>query len=224
MKEVGWNLDLTRKASSLSIAEQQMVEILRGLLRRASILILDEPTSALAFDETESLFKCVEDLKAKGIGIIYITHRMAEVFQIATDVAIMRDGIVPIIGKVTEFTREMLVKGLLPPGSQNQQASAETTQKAIDYENAKPVFELQNYSGYGFSNISLKVYPGEILGLAGVIGAGRTEIATTVFGRDKVLGGKAILDGKDVTGTVNKESSGSRYQLCTGGQTSAWSV
>lgn len=69
-----------------------------------------------AFDETESLFKCVEDLKSKGIGIIYITHRMAEVFQIATDVAIMRDGIVPIIGKVTEFTREMLVKGLLPPG------------------------------------------------------------------------------------------------------------
>ena len=150
MKEVGWNLDLTRKASSLSIAEQQMVEILRGLLRRASILILDEPTSALAFDETESLFKCVEDLKAKGIGIIYITHRMAEVFQIATDVAIMRDGIVPIIGKVTEFTREML-------------------------------------------------------GLAGVIGAGRTEIATTVFGRDKVLGGKAILDGKDVTGLSTKK-------------------
>lgn len=205
MKEVGWNLDLTRKASSLSIAEQQMVEILRGLLRRAGILILDEPTSALAFDETESLFKCVEDLKAKGIGIIYITHRMAEVFQIATDVAIMRDGIVPIIGKVTEFTREMLVKGLLPPGSQNQQASAETTQKAIDYEKAKPVFELQNYSGYGFSNISLKVYPGEILGLAGVIGAGRTEIATTVFGRDKVLGGKAILDGKDVTGLSTKK-------------------
>ena len=81
----------------------------------------------------------------------------------------------------------------------------ETTQKAIDYEKAKPVFELQNYSGYGFSNISLKVYPGEILGLAGVIGAGRTEIATTVFGRDKVLGGKAILDGKDVTGLSTKK-------------------
>ena len=129
---------------------------------------------------------------------------MAEVFQIATDVAIMRDGIVPIIGKVTEFTREMLVKGLLPPGSQNQQAASETAQKAIDYTQ-KPVFELQNYSGYGFSDISLKVYPGEILGLAGVIGAGRTEIATTVFGRDKVLGGKAILDGKDVTGLSTKK-------------------
>ncbi|MDO4260974.1 MAG: sugar ABC transporter ATP-binding protein [Eubacteriales bacterium] len=205
MQEVGWELELSRKASSLSIAEQQMVEILRGLLRHASILIMDEPTSALAFDETESLFKSVNELRAKGIGIIYITHRLAEVFQIATDVAIMRDGRLPIRGKVEEFTREMLVKGLLPPDTQEQEATLKEHLKKIDYENAAPVFELQNYSGYGFQDISLKVYPGEILGLAGVIGAGRTEIATTVFGRDKVLGGKAILDGRDITGLSTRK-------------------
>lgn len=205
MKDVGWKLDLNRKASSLSIAEQQMVEILRGLLRRAQILILDEPTSALTFDEVESLFKSVEDLKSKGIGIIYITHRLAEVFQIATDVAIMRDGKVPVRGKVSEFTREMLVKGLLPPDAQEKENSLKENLKAIDYTKAKPIFEIQNLSGYGFTDISLKVYPGEILGLAGVVGAGRTELATTVFGKDKVLGGKVILDGKDITGLSTKK-------------------
>ena len=115
MAEIGWNLDLTRKANSLSIAEQQLVEILRGILRHAQILILDEPTSALTFDEVKSLFKVVQDLRAKGIGIIYITHRLAEVFEISDTVAIMRDGAITIHGPVADFTREDLVKGLLPP-------------------------------------------------------------------------------------------------------------
>ncbi len=115
ISEVGWDLDLNRKAGSLSIAEQQLVEILRGLLRNAEILILDEPTSALTFDEVKSLFQCVNDLRSKGIGIIYITHRLTEVFEISTSVAIMRDGVITLSGQVGEFTKEALVKGLLPP-------------------------------------------------------------------------------------------------------------
>ena len=206
MDEIGWHLDLTRKAMSLSIAEQQLVELLRGLLRNAGVLILDEPTSALTFDEVESLFKIVKDLKNKGIGIIYITHRLAEVFQIATNVAIMRDGVITLQGKVSEFTREMLVKGLLPPNMEEAGAEAGSTEgEALDYGKLKPIFELVDYSGYGFDGVNLKIYPGEILGVAGVVGAGRTELATTIFGRDKVLRGKALLDGKDVTGIHTAE-------------------
>ena len=119
--------------------------------------------------------------------------------------AIMRDGRIPVRGKVSEFTREMLVKGLLPPDAQEKENTLKQQMGKIDYDHAKPVFELQHYSGYGFTDISLKVYPGEILGLAGVVGAGRTELATTVFGRDKVLSGKAILDGKDITGLSTKK-------------------
>ena len=201
MDEIGWHLDLSRKAGSLSIAEQQLVEILRGLLRNARLLIFDEPTSALTFDEVESLFRCIGDLKSKGIGIIYITHRLTEVFQIATNVAIMCDGVITLHGPVEDFTREMLVKGLLPPNMEQQSVKEEKqASAAINYEKLKPVFELSDYSGYGFSHIDLKIYPGEILGVAGVVGAGRTELATTIFGRDKVLGGKAVLDGKDITG------------------------
>ncbi len=205
MKEVGWNIDLSRKASSLSIAEQQLVEILRGLLRQARILILDEPTSALTFDEAESLFKCVEDLKSKGIGIIYITHRLTEVFEISTSVAIMRDGVITLSGVVSEFTKEALVRGLLPANAEKEKESKEDTIKGIDYKNQKPVLEIKDFSGYGFNHISLELYPGEILGVAGVVGAGRTELATTIFGRDKVLGGKVILDGKDITGLSTRK-------------------
>lgn len=201
MEEIGWHFDLHRKASSLSIAEQQLVEILRGLMRNAHLLILDEPTSALTFDEVKSLFRCVNDLKAKGIGIIYITHRLGEVFEIATHVAILRDGTVTLGGSVGDFTREMLVQGLLPTDAHGNQAKESAGSKTvIDYTGLAPVLELRDFSGYGFSNINLKIYPGEILGVAGVVGAGRTELASTIFGRDKVLGGKVILNGKDITG------------------------
>lgn len=206
MSDIGWKMDLSRKAMSLSIAEQQMVELLRGLLREAKVLILDEPTSALTFDEVESLFKIIEELKQKGIGIIYITHRLAEVFQIATDVAIMRDGQITLKGKTSEFDREMLIKGLLPSNLCEDNSKETARQKdCINYETLSPVFELSHYSGFGFDDINLKIYPGEILGIAGVVGAGRTELATTIFGRDKVLKGKAFLDGKDVTGLSTEE-------------------
>ncbi len=204
MEEVGWKLDLTRKASSLSIAEQQMVEILRGILRHAKLLILDEPTSALTFDEVQSLFKVVEDLKSKGIGIIYITHRLAEVFDIATDVAIMRDGVITVQGPVDQFTREDLVRGLLPPDTAQDTQQKKTRSAQVDYS-AQPVLELEDFSGYGFDHVSLQVWPGEILGVAGVVGAGRTEMATTIFGMDKVLGGKVRLKGKDVTGQSTRK-------------------
>lgn len=197
-KQLGWEMDLSRKALTLSIAEQQLVELLRGLLRNAKLLILDEPTSALTFNEVESLFKIIDDLKKKNIGIIYITHRLEEVFKIATNVAIMRDGIITLSGPVKDFTREMLVQGLLPSDvKENKQFF---NSKLPDYKNLKPIFSLRDFSGYGFKNISFDVYPGEILGLAGVVGAGRTELAITIFGKDSVLGGKAYLDGKDITG------------------------
>ena len=199
MDTTGWHMDLDRKALTLSIAEQGMVEILRGLMRDPEVLILDEPTSALTFDEVQSLFNCVHELQKKNIGIVYITHRLAEVFELATTVAILRDGIVVMQGSVKEFTREDLVRGLLPPDAGNIEKEKVVASDVIDYD-ARPVLELKDFSGYGFADVNLKVYPGEIVGMAGVVGAGRTEMATTIFGRDKVLGGKVLLDGRDITG------------------------
>ncbi|MFR1728552.1 ATP-binding cassette domain-containing protein, partial [[Clostridium] hylemonae] len=155
IEHLGWDLKLERKANTLSIAEQQLVEILKGLLRNARILILDEPTSSLSFNEAESLFKLVEELKQKNIGIFYITHRLTEVFQIATHVSIMRDGVVSLSGEVSEFEKSHLVKALLPPDSELKTAGERVE---IDYTSAEPVLELKDFSGSGFSTLNLAVY------------------------------------------------------------------
>lgn len=200
---LGWTMDLSRKAATLSIAEQQLVELLRGLMRNARLLILDEPTSSLTFNEVESLFKIIRDLKAKGISIVYITHRLTEVFQIADQVLIMRDGVITLSGPVSDFTREMLVAGLLPPNTEIHRDALAC--KPVDYAAQQPSLVVEHLTGYGFRDVSLEVYPGEILGLAGVVGAGRTELATTIFGRDVVKGGKVTLEGKDVTGLSTRQ-------------------
>ena len=199
MEELGVTLSLQRKANTLSIAEQQLVELLRGMMRNAQVLILDEPTSALTFGEVQALFKVVQDLKRKGIAIIYITHRLTEVFEIATSVAIMRDGLITLEGPVENFTKEMLIQGLLPGGAEAQQQS-KASYVPVRYDALEPVLKVRNLSGYGFSDITFDLYPGEILGLAGVVGAGRTELISTIFGRDKTLSGSVELDGQDITG------------------------
>lgn len=200
---LGWTMDLSRKAVTLSIAEQQLVELLRGLMRNSRLLILDEPTSSLTFNEVESLFNIVRDLKRKGIGVIYITHRLSEVFEIADQVLIMRDGVITINGPVSDFTRDMLVAGLLPPDSE-MHASAKAL-KRYERGNRQPALIVDHLTGYGFSDVCLEVYPGEILGLAGVVGAGRTELATTIFGRDVVKSGAVRLAGKDITGMSTRQ-------------------
>ncbi|MCR5089765.1 MAG: sugar ABC transporter ATP-binding protein [Oscillospiraceae bacterium] len=203
MEELGFKLNLQRKASTLSIAEQQLVEILRGMMREAKVLILDEPTSALTFGEVQSLFHVVEDLKSKGISMIYITHRLTEVFEIATDVAIMKDGVITLRGPVGQFTKEMLIRGLLPTDAEMHE-SARSAYVPVPYDRLRPVLEVRNLSGYGFRDISFDLYPGEILGIAGVVGAGRTELISTIFGRDKTLSGKVLLEGRDITGLPTK--------------------
>ncbi|MDM5361132.1 sugar ABC transporter ATP-binding protein [Peribacillus sp. ACCC06369] len=197
IEQLGWNLDLNRFAISLSIAEQQQVEIIKGLLRDAKVLILDEPTSSLTFAETESLFKLIEQLKSSGIGIFYITHRLDEVFQISTHAVILRDGKVTLKGKINDFTKEMLIKGLLPLDS--ERSGNETFKKEFLDRKEEPVLKVQKLGGDGFKDISFDVYKGEVVGLAGLVGAGRTEIAEAIYGMNKVQSGKIYLNGKDIT-------------------------
>ncbi len=207
-KKFDWKVDLKRKAYTLSIAEQQIVEILRGLLRKSKILILDEPTSTLTFKETKLLFEMIKDLKKDGVGIFYITHRLSEVFQITNKVVVMCDGKITLNGKTDDFTKEMLVNALLnnkkDKSDEELKFGALEKDKIIELEKNK-ILEVKNYSGYGFSNLNFSAYSGEILGIAGVIGAGRTEFATTLFGMDKVLEGYIYLEGKNITGKTPKE-------------------
>ncbi|MEK4425191.1 sugar ABC transporter ATP-binding protein [Solibacillus sp. FSL K6-1523] len=203
--ELGWDIDLNRLAMTLTIAEQQQVEILKGLLRKTKVLILDEPTSALTFSETKSLFRVIEKLKAAGVGIFYITHRLDEVFEVSTHVVILRDGKITLKGNINDFTKDMLIEGLLPTGSELKHKST-FEKEYLDREKENPVLKLENISGDGFRDICLEVYQGEVVGLAGLVGAGRTEIAEVIYGISKCHSGKIYLDGKDITHLGIKEA------------------
>ncbi|SDY92595.1 sugar ABC transporter ATP-binding protein [Bacillus sp. 166amftsu] len=195
IKSLGWNIELSAIGSSLSIAQQQLVEILRGLIREAEILILDEPTSTLTTHEIKSLFVLMKSLKEKGIGMIYITHRFPEIFEIANKVAILRDGIIVNQGDISDYTYDMLMEGLLPK-DYKQEKKKEAPQETIKH--FQRVLEVTNLSSDIFQNISLTVHAGEIVGIAGVVGSGRTELAEALYGLRPVLSGAILLEGKSI--------------------------
>ncbi|MFB4167382.1 sugar ABC transporter ATP-binding protein [Virgibacillus sp. JSM 102003] len=206
--ELGWEIDLNRLATTLTIAEQQQIEIIKGLLREAKVLILDEPTSALTFSETESLFKVIEKLKTDGVGVFYITHRLDEVFQISTHAVILRDGKVTLKGEINNFTKEKLIQGLLPEGNETNGNQKSYEKKVLDYVEEKPILEVQNISGDGYRNISFEVHKGEVVGIAGLVGAGRTEIAESIYGITPVKSGNIYLNGTDITNLSINETVG----------------
>ena len=205
MGELDWEIDLKRMSATLSIAEQQQLEIIKGLLRKAKVLILDEPTSTLTFSETRSLFKVIEQLKETGVGILYITHRLDEVFQISTHAMILRDGKVTRYGRIADFTKEQLIEGLLPAGNSTT-VKKRAERRAGRLHEQEPVLKVDNISGDGFKNISLEVYRGEVVGMAGLVGAGRTEIAQAIYGISHIESGSVYLDGKDITHLSLNES------------------
>lgn len=196
IEELGWDLQLHTRASVLSIAQQQLVEILRGLIREAEILILDEPTSTLTAHEIKSLFTVIEKLKAKGIGMIYITHRFPEIFTIADKVAILRDGVISSQGMVEDYTYDMLVAGLLPQGyKQSLYEKSEHGGSSI----CKKTLEVKGLSSHFFQDVSFYVQSGEVVGLAGVVGAGRTEVAEVLYGIMDAVKGTVKLEEEDIT-------------------------
>ncbi|HFK1475127.1 TPA: sugar ABC transporter ATP-binding protein [Bacillus paranthracis] len=196
INSLGWDIDLNELGGSLSIAQQQLVEIVRGLIREAEILILDEPTSTLTTHEIKSLFVLMKSLQEKGIGMIYITHRFPEIFEIANKVAILRDGMIVSQGDVCDYTYDMLMEGLLPKGyKQKEKIEVEVVQETT---RMKKILEVIDINGHAFENISFTVHAGEIVGIAGIVGSGRTELAEAIFGLKTVKTGSILLDGKSI--------------------------
>ncbi|MED1040409.1 hypothetical protein S2E19_02221 [Bacillus mycoides] len=196
LEGLGWNIQLHKLGLSLSIAQQQLVEILRGLIREAEILILDEPTSTLTTHEIKSLFVLIKSLREKGIGMIYITHRFPEIFEIANKVAILRDGMIVSQGDVSSYTYDMLMEGLLPKDYKLEEKK-EIAQEEI--EHSEKVLDVMNASSYAFQNVSLTVHAGEIVGISGIVGSGRTELAESIFGLMPLKSGSVLLEGTSIT-------------------------
>lgn len=197
LKSIGSTLNPRTKVSSLSVAQQQIVEIARALSFNSEILIMDEPTASLTDKEIDKLFVIIEDLKKKGVAIVYISHRMDEIFKISDRCTVMRDGQYISCLPIQETNPDHLVK--LMVGRELNDLFQRKVSATSSKSEKKPVLELMNVSDRNIvKNVSLKIYPGEIVGLAGLVGAGRTELFRTIFGISKMESGEIILDGNKV--------------------------
>ena len=193
-RRIGVSIDPSAVLGSLTVGKQQMVEIAKAISRNSKILILDEPTAALTQPEVEELFKIMNDLKSKGIGMIYISHRMDEINRISDRITVMRDGeyIGTLITKDT--TKDEIVKmmvGRVIYGDKKDQSNVDP--------NADVVLEVKNLCrGKEIKNVSFKLRKGEILGFSGLMGSGRTEVARAVYGADAFDSGEIYINGKKV--------------------------
>ena len=178
---------------NLSVAQKQMVEIARALARNVRVLILDEPTSSLTSQETARLFEIIASLRERGVGIVYITHRLVEVFRIADRVTVLRDGKVIGTLPVAEATEDTLVRMMVGRDLSRLFTHAREADGPVR-------LDVRGLNRQGvLEDVNLSVRGGEIVGLAGLVGAGRTELARCLFGADRYDSGEIILDNQPVT-------------------------
>ncbi len=175
----------------LTLAQVQMIEIIKAVSCDSKLIIMDEPTSSLDSEETEHLFKTIRDLKSKGVAIIYISHRMEEIFEICDRVSVFRDGTYVGSQPLEGVTRQELISMMVG-------RSVSNIFPKVDCEIGKPVFRVEGLTGKGFSDISFEVHEGEILGLTGLVGSGRSETMRAIFGLDPLQSGKMYLDGEEI--------------------------
>lgn len=199
LESLGVNLSPDTMVKDLSIAQQQMVEVVKALSIETKILIMDEPTSSLTQKEIDSLFTIVNRLRDAGISIIYISHRMEEIYRIGDRVTVMRDGKIVDTVDVKNSTMDSLVTMMV----------GRKIEKFYNRSYNKPggaALRTENLSGLRFRNINIEVKCGEIVGIAGLVGAGRTELVKAIYGYDGIDSGKIFINGKEKDKHTPKDS------------------
>jgi ABC-type sugar transport system ATPase subunit len=193
LDEIEANISVDVPISELSTAQEQMVQIAAALGTRAQVIVMDEPTSSLSVRESEHLFRLLDKLKQRGITVIYVSHRFEEIFRLCDAVTVLRDGRIVGTEKVSETNTEHLI---------HQMVGREVTQYTSQHLQRPPGEELlrvENLSSPGkFTRVSFTLRAGEILGFAGLVGAGRSEVAQAIFGCDPNATGKVLVRGKEM--------------------------
>lgn len=192
LKHIGIDIDPSTLVGDLSVGMQQIVEIAKALSQNAKIIIFDEPTSALSEKEVNLLYRVINDLKSKGVTIIFISHKLMEVFKISDKLSVLRDGKLIGTRKTKETSIEEIIKMMVGRelGNLYPDKSSHIGEK---------IFSVKGFSRKAkFEGIEFDLYKGEILGFAGLVGSGRTEVARSIFGAEKPESGEVILEGKKV--------------------------
>lgn len=193
LSKLGLNVNPKMRAGDLSVGKQQIIEIAKAISSNAKYIIMDEPTAALTDREIHTLFKTIRELKAKGISFVYISHRMEEIFAICDRITILRDGQYVGVRNIPETTFDEIVSMMV-----GRELGERFPERHCEIGEVK--LEVRNLSSNGlFENVSFTVRKGEVVGVAGLMGAGRTEVAETIFGYRKAHKGDIIIDGKKVS-------------------------
>lgn len=182
-------IDPNAKLGTLSIAQQQMVEIARALTMNAEVIIMDEPTDALTDVETQILFDVVDQLRAQGKGMVFISHRLGEIFQMCDDVAVLRDGSMVHQGPVSEIDEADLIRHMVGRDLSDQYPYVKAEPKAT-------ALEVRGLKAKGIKEVSFTAQAGEVVGFAGLVGAGRTELAKAIYGANPAKAGEILIDGE----------------------------
>lgn len=186
------DISANKIVSELSVAHQQVIEICKALARDTSVLILDEPTAVLANNEVAQLFKLLKDLRAKGVAIIYISHRLEEIFELSDRVTVMKDGTHVGTYETASIDQHQLVNLMIG-------RTLESYFPARQSHIGETIFKVKNVnSGRVVKNVSFEVREGEVLGISGLVGSGRTETMRAIFGADKLDSGEIYLNGKRI--------------------------
>lgn len=191
-QKLGIHLDVTVRTRKLSVAQQQMVEIAKAVSYDTKLVIMDEPTSSLTDQETQILFRIIKDLSARGIAVIFITHRMEEIFTIADRVTVLRDGCYIGTKTISETSSEELISMMIGRTLTQQYPSRSVAQGEV-------ILRVDHLSdGRKVKDISFELHTGEVLGFAGLVGAGRTETMRMIFGADPIKSGRIYLRGQEI--------------------------
>ena len=193
LAELGLDIDVDTPARELSVGKQQIIEIAKALSTNAEVIIMDEPTAALTDREITTLFEMIRKLQNKGVAFVYISHRMEEIFAICDRITILRDGEYVATENVNETSFEKVVQLMV-----GRELGERFPQRNAVIGKEKIVVSGLTRKGY-FEDVSFKVYAGEVVGLAGLMGAGRTEVVQTLFGYYQLSSGFIQIDGKQVT-------------------------
>lgn len=192
LDRLGVEIDPGKRMNELSIGQQQMIEIAKALMLDAKVIIMDEPTTALTTKETEVLFKVVNGLREKGVSIVYISHRMEEIFELCDRITVLRDGSYIGTEKIADITMNDVVKMMIGREIGERYPSR-------DNEIGDVVFEVKGLNCPGvFKDVNFQVHAGEVLGVSGLMGAGRTEIMQAIFGNMPNVSGTIMLNGKEI--------------------------
>jgi len=210
-KELDIDIDPREKVGKLSVSEKQMLEIAKAVSYDSKIIVMDEPTSSLTEKEVHHLFRIINKLRDRGCGIIYISHKMEEILEIANEVTVMRDGKLISTNHSKDLTTDKIINMMVGRDLSERFPPKTNTPKEV-------ILEVKNFTGRqkpSFEDINFKLRKGEILGIAGLVGAKRTELLEAIFGMREIETGKIFLHGKEIKNKTPYEAIKNRFALVT---------